>query len=159
MTRLTSFLAGSALALTLAALPFSAQLGQAGISIKTAAAFAKDGGSGGSGSGRGGSDDGGGHGRGGDDGGNRGGDDNGGNRGNDDPPGDDNGGRHGAHHIDSATGAKVEVSRNSIEVRHANGVKEELENGRYEMKDARGRTIVERTATAEDIARMNGLAN
>ena len=41
---------------------------------------------------------------------------------------------------------------------HASGIKEEVENGRYELKDAAGRTIVERRATAADIARLAGLA-
>ncbi len=45
-----------------------------------------------------------------------------------------------------------------VEIRYTNGWKEELENGRYELKNASNRTVVERRATAEDIARMNGLA-
>lgn len=172
MTKLT-ILASTALALSVAALPLTASFDRGGLHIKAHSAFAKDGHSGGdggsSGSGSGGSDSSGsgssgssGHG-GGDDGGSSGGgddggNDDGGNGGDDDASGDDSG-SHGAEHIDPETGAKVEVSGNSIEVRHANGVKEELEDGRYEMKDAGGRTIVERTATADDIARLTALAN
>ena len=76
--------------------------------------------------------------------------------GNDDGPnhdaGDDNG-RRGAEHI-GRDGTKVEINGNDIEVVHASGIKEEIENGRFEMKDASGRTIVERPATAADIARL-----
>lgn len=68
---------------------------------------------------------------------------------------DDNG-RDGAEHV-GATGDKVEVRGNDIEVVHANGVKEEIENGRLEVKDADGNTIVERRATAADIARLRAL--
>ena len=48
--------------------------------------------------------------------------------------------------------------RGSIEVSHPDGTREEIENGIYEMKDASGRTIVERPATAEDRARLEALA-
>jgi hypothetical protein len=57
-------------------------------------------------------------------------------------------------HVDPVSGAKVEVSPNSVEIVHPNGLKEELENGVYEMKDATGRTVVERQATQEDIDRV-----
>ncbi len=60
--------------------------------------------------------------------------------------------------ISAADGAKVEINGNNVEVVHASGIKEEVENGRYEMKDASGRTIVERRATAADIARLAGFA-
>ncbi len=69
--------------------------------------------------------------------------------------GDDDGGRHGAEHVNSA-GQKVERRGNNIEVVHASGIKEEIEGGVYEMKDAKGRTIVERRATSADIARLSG---
>jgi hypothetical protein len=67
----------------------------------------------------------------------------------------DDKGRHGARR----NGIKVEVSDNDIEVVHASGIKEEIENGRYELKDASGRTIVERLATTADFARLRGFAN
>ena len=43
-------------------------------------------------------------------------------------------------------------------VKTPDGFKEEIENGRYELKDRRGRTIVERAATADDRARLFGAA-
>ncbi len=43
-----------------------------------------------------------------------------------------------------------------VEVTHPDGTKEEVENGKFEMKDATGRTIVERPATPDDIARLQG---
>ncbi|HWT31352.1 MAG TPA: hypothetical protein VN240_10055, partial [Propylenella sp.] len=87
---------------------------------------------------------------GGGDGGRRGGDDDAARR-------DDDGDR-GQHHIDPATGAKVEVEGNKIEIVFPDGWKEELENGIYELKDPSGRTVVERPATAEDVARMQDIA-
>ena len=53
-------------------------------------------------------------------------------RGNDDPPGDD---RRADHHVNPATGARVEINGNDIEVVHADGTKEEVENGRFEQKN------------------------
>jgi len=93
-------------------------------------------------------------GREGDDGGNSGpgrGGDEGGNR----PGGGDDRGRH---HVDPATGAKVEVEGSKIEIVFPDGWKEELENGIYELKDPSGRTVVERPATPEDVARMRDIA-
>jgi hypothetical protein len=161
--------------------------GRDGAWVTASSAFAKDGRSdrddGGRGGdddsggddhgGRGGDDDNSGPGRGGDDHGGHGGDDdnsgpgNGGDRGDDDGgDGDrrggdndrDDDGRRGAHHIDPATGAKIEVEGGNIEIVYPNGWKEELENGRYELRDPSGRTVVERPATAEDIARLQALA-
>ncbi|PZV34842.1 hypothetical protein [Mesorhizobium kowhaii] len=60
-------------------------------------------------------------------------------------------------HVNAATGDRVEVEGNKIEVEHPDGIKEEIENGRFEMKDALGRTIVERPATANDISRLQAL--
>ena len=107
-------------------------------------------GSAGDSAGRHGADDGAGHaGRHGAD--DRGADNRGRARGNDDPPGDD---RRADHHVNPATGARVEINGNDIEVVHADGTKEEVENGRFEQKNAAGRTVVERRATAADIARL-----
>jgi hypothetical protein len=182
MTKLL-VLARAALALSVSVLPLTASVDMGGFHVKTLAAFAKDGhsgsdGGGGGSSGRGGgdsdSDNDGGDSDGDHDGGDSDGDHDGGGRSgrgggddndrdsddsDDDGGDDDNGGRHGTEHVDPSTGAKIEVSGSSIEVRYPNGVKEELENGRYEMKDSSGRTIVERVATAEDIARLTDLAN
>jgi hypothetical protein len=110
------------------------------------------------------SDDGGRSGRGSDDDGAD--DDHGGRgRGGDDPAGDDRGGRRG----DAATrgGAaggtaarglqvtKFEQGSGGLEVVYSNGVKEEIEGGRYELKNPAGRTLVERAATQRDLARIN----
>lgn len=130
---------------------------------------------------RGGDDHGG---RGGDD---RGGDDHGG-RGDDDRGGDDHGGRgrgrddghaddHGGHgrgRDDRPSGTpgggtvgggaagsrptEIERSARGIEVSYADGWREELENGRYELKDAQGRTVVERRATTEDMQRLSAFS-
>ena len=51
-------------------------------------------------------------------------------------------------------GTKVEVGENTIEVEFPDGTKEEIENGRYERKDASGETVEERPATDEDRARL-----
>ncbi|MFA6156660.1 hypothetical protein [Mesorhizobium sp.] len=157
--------AASALTLTIA--PYQIALHGHTAGVVAASAHAKDGGSGsghgsggsgsgssgsGSNSGSGGSDDGGG-----DDHGNDGaGDDHG-----DDGAGDDHGGQgendDDGHHVNAETGDKVEAEGDKIEVEHVDGTKEEVENGRFEMKDAAGRTIVERPATPDDISRLQAL--
>ncbi|QXI65405.1 hypothetical protein CP157_03194 (plasmid) [Paracoccus marcusii] len=117
---------------------------------------------------RGGDDHGG---RGGD---NRGGDDHGGRgRGRDDGHSDDHGG-HGRGRDDRPSGTagggtvgggaagsrptEIERSARGIEVSYADGWREELENGRYELKDAQGRTVVERRATTEDMQRLSAFS-
>jgi hypothetical protein len=152
--------ASTALALTVA--PYHLSL-DAASKIGPAAAYAKSGHGGGGGSGSSGS--GGNSGSSGNSGSGGGGAHNGGNSGpgggGDDGPGDDHGandnGHHGHEHVNAATGDKVEVEGNKIEVTHPDGTKEEIENGRLEIKDASGRTIVERRATPADIARLNSL--
>lgn len=176
-------LAGAAIAA-----PLSVRLDpDAGLRLTSAMAFAKDGDRGGDDSGGRGGDDRGGDdhgGRGGDD---RGGDDHGG-RGGDDRGGDDHGGRgrgrddghaddHGGHgrgRDDRPSGTagggtvgggaagsrptEIERSARGIEVSYADGWREELENGRYELKDAQGRTVVERRATTEDMQRLSAFS-
>jgi hypothetical protein len=51
---------------------------------------------------------------------------------------------------------KIEERASGIEVVYSNGIKEEIENGRYEQKNAAGRTVVERPAEAADFARLRG---
>ena len=51
---------------------------------------------------------------------------------------------------------KVEQNGSNLEIVYSNGIKEEIEGGRYELKNAAGRTVIERTATADDIARIEG---
>ncbi|WP_238367689.1 hypothetical protein [Mesobacterium pallidum] len=92
-------------------------------------------------------------------------------RGADDGAGDDRGGR-GRGSDDSAgrhgNGAGPQVIRvgrlveyetgpNKIEARYSTGWKEEIENGRYELKNPAGRTVRERMATEEDMARLSAL--
>jgi hypothetical protein len=140
------------------------------------------GGGGDSDGGGGGGDRGGDHGggdRGGDD---RGGDDRGGDdRGGDDHDrGDrDDDRRHGRHDDDDHRGrhgrdsrpsnlaeffsldrergsvAKAESEGTALEVTYSDGWKEEVENGRYELKDPTNQTVVERAATQSDIDRLN----
>jgi len=59
--------------------------------------------------------------------------------------------------MNSATGDKVEVDATGITVTHPNGMKEDIHNGRFTMKDALDRTIVERPATPADVARLKSL--
>ncbi|HSA82314.1 MAG TPA: hypothetical protein VLE23_15970 [Geminicoccaceae bacterium] len=54
-------------------------------------------------------------------------------------------------------GAKVEVSGRNIEVTHADGWREEIEGGRYELKDPKNNTVVERAATGDDRSRLEGM--
>ncbi|UAB90929.1 hypothetical protein I5192_12950 [Ruegeria sp. SCSIO 43209] len=54
---------------------------------------------------------------------------------------------------------KIERQGNNIEVNYANGWKEEIEFGRYELKDPYNRTVVERNATASDRRRLQSVAN
>lgn len=113
--------------------------------------------------GRGGRDaeDRGGHGRGRDD---RGTDDHGGRgRGRDDrPSGTAGGGSAGGGVVGGGQAGsrptEIERSARGIEVTYADGWREELENGRYELKDAQGRTVVERTATGQDVARLSSFS-
>ena len=51
----------------------------------------------------------------------------------------------------------AKTRNSSITVRHANGTTERIASGRYEMKDSRDRTIVNRRATASDRARLRSL--
>ena len=103
---------------------------------------------------RGGGDNGG---RGGDDRGGGGGDDGGRGRGGDDARADDrNGAAQGGA---TAPGGdlrvvKIERSASGIEIIYSNGVKEEIENGRYQLKNPGGRTIAQRPATQGDLNRI-----
>lgn len=57
----------------------------------------------------------------------------------------------------SAQAAKVEVAGNNIEVVYSDGWKEEIENGRYELKDPSNNTVIERPARTADINRLRRL--
>ncbi|MBB3236226.1 hypothetical protein FHS20_003104 [Phyllobacterium endophyticum] len=56
----------------------------------------------------------------------------------------------------SAVPGRVAID-SPVEVRHRNGMSERIKDGRYLMKDAKGRTIIERTATVSDQTRLNSL--
>ncbi|TSE11820.1 hypothetical protein C1D09_012365, partial [Mesorhizobium intechi] len=63
----------------------------------------------------------------------------------------------GVSHVNVTTGDKVEVSGNKITVTHPDGITEKIENGRFKMKDALGRTIIDRLATPADASRLKAL--
>ncbi|WP_245426287.1 hypothetical protein [Phyllobacterium bourgognense] len=56
------------------------------------------------------------------------------------------------------TRESVQTGAPAMEVRHANGMSEKIVGGRYVMKDAKGRTIINRTATSSDQSRLQSFA-
>ncbi|MER8464757.1 hypothetical protein [Mesorhizobium sp. M1396] len=52
---------------------------------------------------------------------------------------------------------EVDVTGNKITVRHPDGITEKIENGRFRMEDAFGRTIIDRRATPADVSRLKTL--
>jgi hypothetical protein len=58
-------------------------------------------------------------------------------------------------YVSPATGNKIRLKGSNIEVMHPDGIKEEILNGRYEMNDAKGRTIIKRPVTGSDRARLH----
>lgn len=61
---------------------------------------------------------------------------------------------------EAAAAPKVEKPSNvprSLRLRHRNGFEEEIGAGRYEMRDNRGRRIVNRAARASDYTRLRRL--
>jgi hypothetical protein len=61
-----------------------------------------------------------------------------------------------AAETDAAPTRSVSSDRREAEVRYANGWAERIKDGRYELIDPYGRTVVRRPATAEDMARVAG---
>lgn len=53
---------------------------------------------------------------------------------------------------------KAEVQGNHIEIGYSDGWKEEVEDGRYELKNPANRTVVQRPATQDDINRLSATA-
>ncbi|RVD18319.1 MAG: hypothetical protein EOS73_16860 [Mesorhizobium sp.] len=129
----------AALALTIA--PYQIVLDGSVPGIHTASAYAKGGGNSGGG--------------GGNSGGGNGGNSGNGNSGNSGKSGS-NQGKSGSH-VNAKTGDKIDVTGNKITVRHPDGITEKLENGRFSMKDALGRTIIDRQATPADADRLKAL--
>jgi hypothetical protein len=58
----------------------------------------------------------------------------------------------------STPAESVAIDGSSMEVRHWNGMSERIKDGRYVMRDAKGRTIVNRTATVSDESRLRSFA-
>lgn len=56
-----------------------------------------------------------------------------------------------------AKATSVEDGTSVLGVRHVDGMSEVIRNGRYIMKDAKGRTIVNRRATSADEKRLHSL--
>lgn len=81
-----------------------------------------------------------------------GGDDNESNHDNGGHDGDN--GNDGSEHVNPDTGVKFKIKGKDIEVRYPNGMREEIHNGLYEMKDRWGRRIVKRSATPADRVRL-----
>jgi hypothetical protein len=97
---------------------------------------------------------------GGDDNSGPGGDDNSGPGGGDDDDGHENDlGYSDGHYVDGDTGARIEIDGGKIEIVYPDGWKEELEDGIFELKDPSGRTVIERRATGEDVARLRAIVN
>ncbi|WP_173514408.1 hypothetical protein [Sinorhizobium psoraleae] len=93
--------------------------------------------------------------------GNRGGNGNGGGNGS---GGGRGGGSGNSRSNNSSTGLSgksttVQDSGSALRVRHTDGISEEVRNGRYIMKDSRGRTIVNRRATSADEKRLQALVD
>ena len=61
---------------------------------------------------------------------------------------------HGGKVNQSAPAQSVAIDGSAMEVRHWNGMSERIKDGRYVMKDAKGRTIINRTATTSDQSRL-----
>ncbi len=54
--------------------------------------------------------------------------------------------------------SRIEVSSSGIKIRYANGAREEIENGRYRVRDENGRRVVQRRATGPDVVRLRALS-
>jgi hypothetical protein len=151
---------GSAVALGWTTAPYQIAFHGSALGIDAASAYAAKGGNGGgnngNGGGNGGSSSGGNSGNG--NGGNSG--NSGGNSGTDGgaAPGSGNGqSDNSASHVNETTGDKVDVDGNKISVQHPDGISEKIENGRFRMQDALGRTIIDRRATPADAERLKAL--
>ncbi|TPK90630.1 MULTISPECIES: hypothetical protein [unclassified Mesorhizobium] len=60
-------------------------------------------------------------------------------------------------YTNATTGDTLSIDGDKVTVIHRNGMKEQVQNGRFEMMDAQGRTIIERQATEEDLSRLLSL--
>lgn len=67
-------------------------------------------------------------------------------------------GNGGDKSTNPSKGTRVEIDGNNIRVIYPDGIKEEIDNGIYQMKDAAGRTIIKRRAKQADIDRLKAMA-
>lgn len=162
-------LCSAVLALALVAAPYKVTFGHHFLELNVQTAWGKDGGNGGGGAGGNKGSGGGNNGSkgGGNAGGNNGNDGNGGGKNDGGKAGSDSGGRGGKSNSAGNTGnaqggnvnqstpaENVAIDGATMEVRHWNGMSERIKDGRYVMKDAKGRTIINRTATTSDQSRL-----
>ncbi len=150
MTTRRNFLATLCWALvgvSLSILPYKIERSGSAFDVVTQSALAKSGNNG----------NGGGNGGGGNGNGNGGG--NGGGNGN----GGGGNGKSGSSNSSSGKSSGVSATtrgddNSSLEVLHVDGMSEEVKRGRYIMKDAKGRTIVNRRATFDDVKRLQSFS-
>ncbi|WP_271894265.1 hypothetical protein [Candidatus Phyllobacterium onerii] len=151
-TKPVPVLCSAVLALGLVTMPYKVTLENHSFEFHTQSAWAKDGG--------GGANNGNGGGNSGNKGGNSG---NAGGKGSNSGNGDKGGGSDNtstsAGNSRNVQSGKVDPSTvaidgSAMEVRHWNGMSEGIKDGRYVMKDAKGRTIINRTATTSDASRL-----
>ena len=154
-------LCSAVLALALVAAPYRVTFDRHFLDLNIQTAWGKDGDNGGGGGGNNGSKGGGNAGSNNGNDGNGGGKNNGGKAGSD--SGDKGGKSNRAGNAGNAQGGNVNQSTPAenvaidgatMEVRHWNGMSERIKDGRYVMKDAKGRTIINRTATTADQSRL-----
>jgi hypothetical protein len=150
-TRLLPVLCTAALATALALVPYTLGFDGHCLTLQPQAAHAKDGNNG-----NGGGNAGGNSGNAGGNSGNAGGNSGnvGGNNGN--AGGKGNSAAAGPGRSPSAAPGRA-AREGPIEVRHRNGMSERIKDGRYLMSDAKGRTIINRTATLSDESRLQSL--
>lgn len=131
-------------------LPYKLDLTRAGLSITETVALAKNGNSGGGNGGGNSGGSGGGNGNGGGNNGNGGGNGNG--------NGNSNENRSGGN-SKASRASEDATDDGEAGIRHKGGITEQVRKGRYIMKDARGRTIINRRATSADKQRIETLAH
>ncbi|OWW04216.1 hypothetical protein ATY81_17290 [Rhizobium sp. R72] len=146
------------ISLSLVAMPCKIVVSGASLTLSLQTAEAAKGGNGGGGNGGGG-----GGGNSGGNSGNSNGGGNGGGNGNGGGTGGGNGNSNGNSSSGSATKGSAadadDTAGSVMEVRHRDGMSELIRNGRYIMRDARGRTIVNRRATSADETRLESFTH
>lgn len=73
------------------------------------------------------------------------------------PPGGNTAGGTGQTTTNPANADDVGIQAATIQVVHPDGISETVKGGRFRMKDAQGRTIIDRPAKASDIKRLKAL--